>query len=64
MDMTFDEAYARYQSFLAKLDKTNDIAEKNHLFRELTEQLARLETQLNSQEPEQGDDDSEITYWI
>jgi hypothetical protein len=64
MDKTFDEAYARYQSFLAKLDKTNDIAEKNHLFRELTEQLAQLEMQLNSQEPEQGKDDPEITYWI
>lgn len=65
MDKTFEEAYAKYQAFLAKLDQTDDIAEKNQLFRQLTQQLAELERQLNSvREPGAKIEECEITYWI
>lgn len=69
MNGTFDEEYARYLSFLAKLDKTDDIKEKNALFRQLTEQLSKLESRLNSSSfnPELADAtnaDSDQTYWI
>lgn len=40
---TFDEAYARYLKFLALLDSTDDITEKNLLFRQLTQLLSDLE---------------------
>jgi hypothetical protein len=42
----FDEAYAEYLHCLAKLDSTSDIAEKNLLFKQLTEQLSQLETRI------------------
>lgn len=48
MDKTFDEAYARYLDFLVKLDKTDDIAEKNLLFRQLREQLSELENKVKN----------------
>jgi len=48
MDKTFDEAYAKYLRFLAKLDTTQDISEKNILFRQLTEQLSELEGRLKN----------------
>jgi len=69
MDMTFDEAYARYLQFLAELDRTEDISKKNMLFRQLTKQLSDLEHRLNSKEisPDRGDavnEDCESTYWI
>ena len=62
MDRTFDEAYARYLTSLAKLDKTDDVSEKNVLFRQLTEQLSDLENRLKNrnirmdgEEPALGD---------
>jgi len=65
----FDEAYARYLVSLAKLDKTDDISEKNLLFRQLTAQLSDMEQKLQNQfnvlrneVPEE--DDAEISYWI
>ena len=69
MDNTFDEAYAKYLNFLARLDKTDDISEKNELFRQLTEQLSELEQRLNnkSRTPEQEGsmtENSELIYWI
>ena len=48
MDRTFDEAYASYLMSLAKLDKTDDVTEKNVLFRQLTEQLSDLEDRLKN----------------
>ncbi len=69
MNKTFDEGYARYLSFLAKLDKTDDIKEKNVLFRQLTEQLSELEKRLNTTNfapdwDETDTEDSDLTYWI
>jgi hypothetical protein len=49
MTKTFDEAYARYLSSLARLDATNDIVEKNVLFKQLTEQLSEMENGINNQ---------------
>lgn len=46
MTKAFDEAYANYLAALAKLDSTHDIAEKNLLFRQLTEQLSELESRI------------------
>lgn len=46
MEETFDEAYATYRRFLAKLDTTYDLTEKNDLFKQLAEQLSRLELKL------------------
>jgi hypothetical protein len=43
---TFDKAYARYLSSLAKLDALEDITDKNRLFRELTAQLSEMENNL------------------
>jgi hypothetical protein len=68
MDQTFDEAHARYLRFLAKLDATDDISEKNVLFRQLTEQLSQLENNLNNEciaavREESASEDSELTYW-
>lgn len=69
MEKTFDEAYANYLSFLAKLDTTQDISEKNVLFRQLTEQLSDLESRLKnssflSEREDAVKDDQEIIYWI
>lgn len=69
MDRTFDEAYAKYLILLAKLDKTDDISEKNVLFGELAEQLSELEDRLknrNKQLDREGpvEEDSELTCWI
>ncbi|HBG07183.1 MAG: hypothetical protein A2075_23715 [Geobacteraceae bacterium GWC2_58_44] len=69
MDRSFDEAYARYLTFLAKLDTTENISEKNVLFRQLTEQLSDLENRLKNrgiafEREEPACDDSEPTYWI
>jgi hypothetical protein len=69
MEKTFDEAYANYLSFLAKLDTIQDIAEKNVLFRQLTEQLSDLESRLKkssiqSEREDSVKDDPEIIYWI
>jgi hypothetical protein len=68
MNTTFDEGYARYLSFLAKLDDTNDIKEKNVLFRQLTEQLSELESKLSNKNSvsdwDDPVDDSDLTYWI
>lgn len=73
MDKTFDEAYARYLRFLAKLDSAQDISEKNLLFRQLTEQLSDLESRLKDgslnfmhDEPACDDpelSDLEVSYW-
>ena len=69
MDQSFDEEYARYLNFLSELDKTDDIAEKNLLFRQLTEQLSDLENRLNNQScsmdrEEASNDDPDLIYWI
>ena len=69
MIKSFDEAYARYLSFLCKLDKTDDISEKNLLFRQLTEQLTDLEQRLRpgdrvSEPDESTGEDADSTYWI
>lgn len=48
MDNAFDEAYARYLRFLAKLDTVDDVAEKNLLFRQLAQQLSDLEHRLKA----------------
>lgn len=45
---TFEESYARYLKLLAKLDKTDDVAQKNLLFRQLTQLLCDLELRLKS----------------
>ena len=50
MTKIFDDAYAKYLSSLAKLDTTHDIAEKNRLFKLLTEQLSELEGRINNGE--------------
>jgi len=69
MTKTFDEAYANYLSSLAKLDTTEDIFEKNVLFKQLTEQLSDLEYRINNQglttllEDPVGED-SDLNYWI
>jgi hypothetical protein len=47
MKNSFDEAYARYLSALEKLDQTEEITEKNMLFRQLTRQLSDLEKRLD-----------------
>jgi hypothetical protein len=48
MSNGFDEAYAGYLAALKKLDQTDEISEKNLLFRQLTQQLSDLEERLNS----------------
>lgn len=57
---TFDEAYSKYLTFLAKFDLTDDISEKNLLFRQLMHLLADLEGKLNcvrlSRDCEVGDE--------
>lgn len=45
---TFEESYAKYLKLLAKLDKTDDVAQKNLLFRQLTQLLCDLEQRLKS----------------
>jgi len=66
---SFDEAYAKYQSCLARLDETDDVSEKNQLFRQLAEQLTEMERRLRQQAgmPSARDDKeqyAEPTYWI
>jgi hypothetical protein len=66
MTKTFDEAYARYLSSLARLDATNDIVEKNVLFKQLTEQLSKMEEGINNQGgnaqlEDSADDDADVT---
>ncbi len=62
----FDEAYASYLACLAKLDKTDDIAQKNLLFRELTQQLSVMEQKLQSQQDylRHEKPEEELTYYI
>ena len=57
---TFDEAYARYLKFLAMLDSTDDISEKNLLFRQLTQLLSDMEHGVTSREI-QADRDEPVT---
>jgi len=57
---TFDEAYARYLKFLALLDSTDDISEKNLLFRQLTQLLSDMEHGVASREI-QADRDEPVT---
>lgn len=63
---TFEDSYAKYLELLARLDRTDDIAEKNQLFRQLTRLLCDLEQQLKSKEgagvPAAGRD--ELAYWL
>ncbi|TGU70814.1 hypothetical protein E4633_17640 [Geomonas terrae] len=63
---SFDEAYARYLKLLAKLDRTDDVAEKNQLFRQLTHLLCELEQNLKAVKAKQGDWSrrEELAYWI
>lgn len=64
---SFDEAYARYLKLLAKLDRTDDVAEKNQLFRQLTQMLCELEQNLKAVKAKQGEIWSrreELAYWI
>lgn len=64
---SFDEAYARYLKLLAKLDRTDDVAEKNQLFRQLTHMLCELEQNLKAVKAKQGENWSrreELAYWI
>jgi hypothetical protein len=54
---------------LAKLDTTDDIFEKNQLFKQLTEQLTELEYRINNpvmraQREEAECEDSEPIFWI
>ncbi|HBA86508.1 MAG TPA: hypothetical protein DCZ75_00570 [Geobacter sp.] len=63
---TFDEAYANYRNFLAKLDVTDDISEKNQLFRQLTHLLSDLENRLVSRDLSRDRDPREKiepSYW-
>ncbi|WP_136526481.1 hypothetical protein [Geomonas ferrireducens] len=63
---SFDEAYARYLKLLAKLDRTDDVAEKNQLFRQLMHLLCELEQNLKAVKAKQGDWSrrEELAYWI
>ena len=66
---TFDEAYAKYLNFLARLDRTDDISEKNVLFRQLTQLLSDLEHRLHATDasPDRNSaapEERELTYWI
>ncbi|MBU5637691.1 hypothetical protein KOM00_13225 [Geomonas sp. Red69] len=60
---TFDEAYANYLKLLARLDKTEDIAEKNLLFRQLTQLLCELELGLKNKGMPGGGRE-ELAYWL
>ena len=59
MTKVFDDAYAKYLISLAKLDTTQDISEKNRLFKQLTEQLAELEGRINNGETTAQEGESE-----
>ncbi|WP_224958260.1 hypothetical protein [Geomonas subterranea] len=60
---TFEEAYANYLKLLAKLDKTEDISEKNLLFRQLAQLLCDLEQGLKSKRT-LGGGREEVAYWL
>lgn len=60
---TFDTAYANYLKLLAKLDKTDDIAEKNQIFRQLTVLLCELEQGLKNKALPGGCRE-ELAYWL
>ena len=69
MSKSFDEAYAKYLSCLEKLDNTNDITEKNALFRQLTEQLSELEKRVhrdsqNSDSDNTANEEPEFGNWV
>ncbi|GFO65226.1 hypothetical protein M1B72_06370 [Geomonas paludis] len=59
---TFDTAYANYLKLLAKLDKTDDIAEKNQIFRQLTQLLCELEQGLKNKALPGCRE--ELAYWL
>lgn len=60
---SFDDAYANYLKLLAKLDRVDDVAEKNLLFRQLAQLLSELEQGLRSKgAPGSGRD--ELAYWL
>ena len=64
---TFDEGYAKYLKLLAQLDRTDDIGQKNLLFRELTQLLCELEHHLKSRDGRsygEGYDREQLAYWI
>ena len=54
---SFDEAYANYLKFLALLDRTDDIREKNLLFRQLTQLLSDLEHRLDRSDTRSAPDE-------
>ncbi|MBU5614808.1 hypothetical protein [Geomonas azotofigens] len=60
---TFDEAYANYLKLLANLDKTDDIAAKNQLFRQLAQLLCDLEQGLKHKATSGGRRE-ESAYWL
>lgn len=60
---SFDDAYANYLKLLAKLDRTDDIAEKNLLFRQLAQLLSELEQRLKSKGGA-GSGREELAYWL
>ena len=60
---TFDEAYARYLKFLAMLDSTDDISEKNLLFRQLTQLLSELEHGVADREIQEERDGPVTDEW-
>ncbi|MBJ6800721.1 hypothetical protein [Geomonas propionica] len=60
---TFDAAYANYLKLLAKLDKTDDITEKNQIFRQLTQLLCELEQGLKNKSTPSGCRE-ELAYWL
>lgn len=64
---TFEESYAKYLKLLAKLDRIDDIAEKNQLFRQLAQLLCDLEQRLKSKESVAGAQAAgrdELAYWL
>lgn len=65
--IAFDEAYARYLSALVQLDGTDDIVEKNALFKQLAAQLSELEKRLinhGSAAQQEEPEDCYSKFWI
>ena len=60
---TFDETYARYLEFLALLDSTDDISEKNLLFRQLTQLLSDMEQGVRNREIQADRDELVTDEW-